>query len=53
VIIPDSNMKDVLLEKRYEGKIEIIPAKTLIDVVKYALVKGETLSAKMEAIADD
>ncbi|HHQ44623.1 MAG TPA: ATP-dependent protease LonB, partial [Candidatus Altiarchaeales archaeon] len=34
VIIPESNLNDVLLEKRYEGKIEIVPAKTIIDILK-------------------
>jgi len=48
VIIPESNLKDVLLEKRYEGKIEIVTAKTLGDVLRNALVKGEPLVEKME-----
>jgi Lon-like ATP-dependent protease len=52
VIIPESNMKDVLLEKRYEGKIEIVPAKTLVDVLRNALVKGDPLIDKMEKVID-
>jgi Lon-like ATP-dependent protease len=45
VIIPESNKKDVLLEKKYEGKIKISSAKTLIDVLKAALVKGSESDA--------
>ena len=52
VIIPESNMKDVLLEKRYEGKIEIVPAKTLVQVLRNALVKGDPLIDKMETVLD-
>jgi len=52
VVIPESNMKDVLIEKRYEGMIEIVPARTLIDVLRHALVKGEHLITKMEAVVD-
>jgi Lon-like ATP-dependent protease len=53
VIIPESNLKDVLLEKRYEGKIEIVSAKTLVDVLKNALVHGEALTEKMAAVIDE
>jgi ATP-dependent Lon protease len=52
VIIPESNMKDVLLEKRYEGKIEIIPARTLVDVIKNSLVKADPLTDRMEKMLD-
>ncbi len=52
VVIPESNMKDVLIEKRYEGMIEIVPAKTLIDVLRHALVKGDHLIKMMEAVVD-
>jgi Lon-like ATP-dependent protease len=52
VIIPESNMKDVLLEKKYEGKITITPAKTLIDVLKHSLVDGSEIIKKMEKIVD-
>ena len=53
VIIPASNMKDVLLEKRYEGKIEIAPAKTLVDVLRNSLVKGDAMIDKMATVLDD
>ena len=38
VIIPEANMKDVLLEDKYIGKIEVIPVVTFNDVLSHALV---------------
>jgi Lon-like ATP-dependent protease len=38
VLIPKANMKDVLLEDKYVGKIEVIPVETLGDVLEHALV---------------
>jgi Lon-like ATP-dependent protease len=52
VIIPESNLKDVLLEKRYEGKIEVVPAKTLVDVLKHSIVKGGPLIKKAGELFD-
>lgn len=48
VIIPKSNRKDVLLEKKYEGKIEIVTAETLLDVMKNSFLNGKDIIAKME-----
>lgn len=53
VIIPESNLKDVLLEKRYEGKIEIVTAKTLVEVLRNALVKDDPIITKMETVLDN
>src|SRR6059036_1812809 len=53
VLIPRANMKDVLLEDRYVGKIEIIPAENLKEVLENALVGGpkkQGLLAKLAAI---
>ena len=52
VIIPASNVKDVLLEKKYEGKISIIPAKTLVDVLENALVGGEDVVRRLNKVLD-
>lgn len=52
VIIPKSNEKDILLEKKYEGKIEIIPAKTLIDVLQHSLNNGREIIQKLEKMMD-
>ena len=42
VIVPASNMKDIVLEKSQLKKIKIIPVHTIYDVLKHALVwKGK------------
>ena len=41
VLIPEDNMDDLVLESRYKGVVEVIPVRTLRDVLKYALV-GQT-----------
>ncbi|WQH65325.1 ATP-dependent protease LonB [Methanosphaera sp. ISO3-F5] len=38
VLIPASNKDDVLIEKKYQDKIEIIPVNTLAEVLEYALI---------------
>jgi Lon-like ATP-dependent protease len=38
VLIPEDNMEDLVLESRYIGAVEVIPVRTLRDVLKYALV---------------
>ena len=40
VIIPFQNLKDVLIDKKYREKIEIIPAETIQDVLRAVLIKG-------------
>jgi Lon-like ATP-dependent protease len=52
VLIPKSNMKDVLLEDRYVGHIKIVPVETLKDVLDEALVgaKKEGLLEKLASI---
>ncbi|OGS50515.1 MAG: ATP-dependent protease LonB, partial [Euryarchaeota archaeon RBG_16_68_12] len=53
VLIPKANMKDVLLEDRYVGKIEIVPVENLKEVLEHALVGGpkkQGLLAKLAAI---
>lgn len=50
VLIPESNKDDVLIEKRYMDKIEIIPVSTLTEVLEYALVgpKKEAFIKKLK-----
>jgi Lon-like ATP-dependent protease len=52
VIIPRPNMKDVLLEDRYQGKVDIVPVDTLSDVLEIALVgpKKPGLISKLVAL---
>ncbi len=38
VLIPASNVNDVLIDKKYVDQIEIVPVHTLIDVLEHALV---------------
>jgi len=41
VLIPASNIDDVLIEERYRGMVEVIPVKTIEDVLTHALVTGQ------------
>src|SRR3970282_1193159 len=52
VLIPRQNMKDVLLEDKYIGQIEISPVDTLSDVLDQALVgpKKSTLITRLSAL---
>lgn len=52
VLIPRENMKDVLLDDKYLGRIEVIPVDTLRDVLQHALVgsRKESLLRKLAAL---
>jgi len=52
VLIPAENLKDVLLEDKYIGKIEVIPVRVLNDVLAQALVgsRKEGLLKKLAAL---
>ncbi len=54
VIIPESNMDDVLIEERYRDKIQIIPARTMSDVLENALIGTgkDGLVTKMKKITN-
>jgi len=55
VIIPAANMRDVVLEERYVGKIQIIPVTNMSEVLENALVGGikkEGLLKKLAALVD-
>ena len=54
VLLPKSNMEDVMLEKKYEDMIEIIPIETIEDVLENILMNGskkERLIKKMREIS--
>jgi len=38
VIVPKSNLNDVLIEDKYKDKIEVIPVETLTEVIDNALI---------------
>ena len=48
VLIPKSNMKDVMIEKKYEDMIEIIPTETLSDVLENILISGSAKDRLIE-----
>ncbi|MBE6508378.1 MAG: ATP-dependent protease LonB [Methanobrevibacter sp.] len=48
VLIPKSNMKDVMIEKKYEDMIEIIPTETLSDVLENILISGSSKDKLIE-----
>ena len=52
VLIPESNLKDVLLEDKYIGKIDVIPVNTFNEVLSFALVgsRKEGLLKKLAAL---
>nr|WP_083790780.1 ATP-dependent protease LonB [Methanothermus fervidus] len=52
VLIPKSNYKDVMIEKHYEDKVEIVPVETLGEVLEHVLVgkKKKTLIEKMQKV---
>lgn len=53
VLIPKSNLKDVMLEKKYEEMIEIVPTETLSDVLENILVSStekDNLIDKMKSL---
>jgi ATP-dependent Lon protease len=54
VLIPYSNMDDVLIEDRYKNKIEVIPVKNMSDVLEHALIGSgkDGLVTKMKKITD-
>lgn len=52
VLIPEQNMKDVLLEDKYLGRIEVVPVRVLNDVLTHALVgaRKEGLLKKLASL---
>jgi Lon-like ATP-dependent protease len=52
VIIPRKNLKDVLIEERYVGRVEVLPVETLKEVLEHALVgpKKQGLLRKLTAL---
>jgi len=48
VLIPYSNKEDVVLSKEQASKIEIIPVKTIADVIKHAFKDGKKKDALLK-----
>ncbi len=51
VIIPRSNLKDVILEDRYVNKIKIIPVDTIGEVLENALIIGKDRDGLLKRLA--
>jgi ATP-dependent Lon protease len=51
VLIPASNMVDVLIEDKYQGKVQIIPMETIYDVIKEATADGPGKDALLEKLS--
>ncbi len=49
VLVPKSNLKDVLIEDKYKDKVEIIPVETLPEVIEHALI-GEGKKSLMKKL---
>jgi Lon-like ATP-dependent protease len=52
VLIPKENVKDVVLEEKYVGNIEIIPVENLSDVLSHALVGGTKKEGLLKKLTD-
>ncbi len=51
VIVPAANVKDLMLQRKYKDKIEIIPAATLGDVLDAALLAGPRKKSLVDRLA--
>ena len=51
VLIPRENVKDVVLEERYVGRVEVIPVDNLSDVLRHALVGGTKKEGLLKKLA--
>ena len=51
VLVPKANLKDVLIEDKYNEKIEVVPVETLTDVIENALI-GEGKEELLKKLKD-
>ena len=52
VLVPEDNIDDLVLESRYRGMVEVIPVRTLRDVLRYALVgQGSQKESLLERLS--
>lgn len=54
ILIPKSNVGDVLIEEQYRGKIEVIPVENIKDVLKHALIgkRKQSFLDKIKELAE-
>ena len=51
VVIPRSNLQDVLIDDKYESMVEIIPVDSLDEVLEHALVGEQEKVSLVERLA--
>ena len=51
IIIPRSNLQDVLIDEKYESMVNVIPVDSLDEVLKHALVGSEDKVSLVERLA--
>ena len=52
VIVPRSNMQDVLLDDKYIDKVEVIAVDSLDEVMEHALIKHEQKESLVERLGN-
>jgi len=52
IVIPRSNLQDVLIDEKYESIVEILPVDSLDEVLKYSLVGKEEKISLVERLAN-
>ena len=52
VLIPQANMRDVVLEDRYISMIEVVPVETLGEVLEKALIGGPNKDSLLRKLSD-
>ena len=52
VIIPRSNLQDVLIDEKYEAMVEVLPVDSLDEVLQHALVGAEEKVTLVERLAN-
>ena len=52
VIIPRSNLQDVLIDEKYESMVEVLPVDSLDEVLQHALVGSEEKVSLVERLAN-
>ena len=52
VIIPRSNLQDVLIDEKYESMVDVLPDDSLDEVLQHALVGAEEKVSLVERLAN-
>ena len=52
MIIPRSNLQDVLIDEKYESMVEVLPVDSLDEVLQHALVGAEEKVSLVERLAN-